>query len=187
MRLVMLDRDGVITVNREHGIRSPPEVELIKGAAEAISRLNRAGIKVAVCTNQPEVEEGVITERQLAEVHKAMRRQLADRGARLDLIFCCTRDHKSPSRKPGPVMLIDALRKFGARPAATPFVGDQVTDLVAAARARCPRVLVKTGLGKETLTDGLPNTVQPVEICEDLGDFVDRFLSCRPRRRGADL
>jgi D-glycero-D-manno-heptose 1,7-bisphosphate phosphatase len=178
MRLVMLDRDGVITVNRERGIKTPAEIELIDGAGPAIARLNRAGVKVAVCTNQPEVEQGVINRRQLDEIHKALRRKLAEQGAYLDLILCCTADHKSPARKPGPAMLVDALRCFGAKPAATPFVGDQLTDLEAAARAKCPRVLVKTGLGKQTASEGLPNTVLPAEICEDIGDFVDRYLTC---------
>jgi D-glycero-D-manno-heptose 1,7-bisphosphate phosphatase len=177
MRLVMLDRDGVITVNRKHGIRSPPEIELIEGAGTAIARLNRIGIKVAVCTNQPEVEEGVITQRQLAEIHKAMRRQLADRGARLDLVLCCTADHKSAARKPGPAMLVEAMQRFGAKPAATPFVGDQATDLLAAARARCCRVLVKTGLGERTARTGLPNTVLPAQLFDDLGHFVDCYLT----------
>jgi D-glycero-D-manno-heptose 1,7-bisphosphate phosphatase len=177
MRLVMLDRDGVITVNRKGGIKTPAEIQLLEGAAAAIARLNRAQVKVAVCTNQPEVEEGVITHRQLDEIHKVMRHKLFDQGARLDLILCCTADHKSPARKPGPAMLVDALQWFGAKSATTPFVGDQLTDLEAAARAKCRRILVKTGLGRKTVEEGLPNTVLPAEICEDLSEFVDRYLS----------
>jgi D-glycero-D-manno-heptose 1,7-bisphosphate phosphatase len=184
MRLVMLDRDGVVTVNRKRGIKAPAELELIDGAADAIARLNRANIKVALCTNQPEVEEGVITQRQLAEIHKVLRRRLADKGAHLDLILCCPDDHVSPGRKPSPGMLLEALRRFGAKPAATPFVGDQLTDLEAAANAKCRRVLVCSGLGRKTASQGLPNTVLPTETCKDICEFVDRYLTGSWRHAG---
>src|SRR6478752_212145 len=176
MRLVMLDRDGVINVPRKYHVKSPAELELIAGAGEAIARLSQAGVRIAVCTNQPEVARGIINRRQLDAIHETMRRQLGRMGARIDLILCCTDDCRSQARKPGPGMLIDAMRRFGAKPADTPFVGDQLDDLEAAAHARCRRVLVRSGNGARTEREGIPNTVRPMGVHDDLAAFVDRHL-----------
>ena len=62
MPLFLLDRDGVVVVNRPTNVKTPDELILIPGAAEAIARLNGAGFTVAICTNQPEVARGVLTQ-----------------------------------------------------------------------------------------------------------------------------
>jgi D-glycero-D-manno-heptose 1,7-bisphosphate phosphatase len=69
------------------------------------------------------------------------------------------------------------LARFGAVAADTPFVGDQVEDLKAAFHAGCPRVLVRTGLGRKALEDGLPDYVQPVAVYDDLAAAVDAHLA----------
>src|SRR6185437_197980 len=102
MRTVLLDRDGVVTINRKYNVKSPSELCLIPGAAKAIARLNRSGVAVALCTNQPEVDKGIIDKRELDAIHRALRIMLARRHARLDLILCCTDDFPSDWRKPSP-------------------------------------------------------------------------------------
>ena len=149
MPLFLLDRDGVVVVNRPTNIKTPADLQLIEGAAEAIARLSEAGFHVAICTNQPEVARGAMTLRQLDEVHDALRKMLAGRGARIDLILCCTTTSKSPRRKPACGMLAEALTRFGAAPASTAFVGDQAEDL-RLPYAGCRRVLVRTGLAADT-------------------------------------
>ena len=61
MPLFLLDRDGVVVVNRKDNIKTPAGLALIDGAAEAIARLTAAGYDVAICTNQPEVAAGATT------------------------------------------------------------------------------------------------------------------------------
>jgi hypothetical protein len=73
-------------------------------------------------------------------------------------------------------MLREALTRYGAAPAKTPFVGDQADDLKAAFRVGCRRVLVRTGLGRKTLAKGLPTYVQPVAVFDDLTGAVDAKL-----------
>lgn len=90
MKLVLLDRDGMVVVNRATNIKTPEEITLIKGAAEGIGRLNEAGVTVAICTNQPEVARGAMTRQQLEKVHTALTALLKDRGALIDRIFGCT-------------------------------------------------------------------------------------------------
>jgi D-glycero-D-manno-heptose 1,7-bisphosphate phosphatase len=175
MDAVLLDRDGVITVNRKDHIKSPGELAFSAGAAEAIARLTRARVHVGVCTNQSEVANGVIDRQTLAAIHNAMIARLAACGARIDLVLACLDDCPSPTRKPEPGMLLKALQRFGAVAARTPFVGDQLTDLEAAYRAGCRPVLVRTGLGSRTLAKGIPPYLGAV-IHDDLSAVVDAYL-----------
>ncbi len=179
MALFLLDRDGVVVVNRPTNVKTPDQLDLIPGAAEAIARLNGAGFDVAICTNQPEVARGIITRAQLDHVHDGLRRMLAARGARIELVLCCTSTRKCPSMKPSGGMLREALARYGAVAAHTPFVGDQVDDLRAAFHAGCQRVLVRTGLGSKTLAQGLPTYVTPVAVFDDLAGAVDAKLATR--------
>jgi len=177
MPLFLLDRDGVVIVNRATSVKTPGDLTLVPGAREAIARLNGAGFHVAICTNQPELARGVLSKEQLDEVHAALTRLLAAGGATVDLVLCCGNDRKCPRRKPYPGMLNEALRRYEAVPSQTPFVGDQVDDLKAAFRAGCKRVLVRTGLGRKTLKKGLPDYVMPVAVYDDLRAVVDAQLA----------
>jgi len=179
MKLVLLDRDGVIVVNRSDNIKRPEQLALIDGAAEAIARLNAAGLTVAICTNQPEVARGAMSREQLDAVHDALQKRLRDRGATVDRIFACTSLFKCPNRKPSAGMLQEALRAYGAPPAETPFVGDQADDLKAAFHAGCRRFLVTTGLGGKALASGLPSYVAPVSIHPNLLDAAPALIGRR--------
>jgi D-glycero-D-manno-heptose 1,7-bisphosphate phosphatase len=177
-RLVLLDRDGVIIVNRPTNVKRPADIELLPYAAEAIARLNKAGCRVAVCTNQPEVARGIMARDELDQVHEALQTLLRRQDAHLEKVFCCTKSCKNPWRKPSCRMLKDALSHYGANAALTPFVGDQVDDLKAAFHAGCPRFLVRTGLGRKALEKGIPQYVSPVRVVENIGEAADVILAC---------
>jgi D-glycero-D-manno-heptose 1,7-bisphosphate phosphatase len=176
MSLCLLDRDGVVVVNRRDNIKRPEQLVLIDGAAEAIRRLNAAGVTVAICTNQPEVGRGAMTAAELAAVHAALTARLAGQGAAVDRVFACTSPFKCPARKPAAGMLREALAVYGARAADTPYVGDQADDLKAAFHAGCRRVLVKTGLGRAALAS-LPAWVAPVGVYCNLLEAVQNLLA----------
>ena len=179
MSLFLLDRDGVVVVNRKDNIKTPAGLVLIPGSAEGIARLNAAGIDVVICTNQPEVARGVMSREELDAVHDALAAMLAAKGARLGRILSCICERKTPRMKPGAGMLREALVSYGARAAETPFVGDQADDLKAAFHAGCPGVLVRTGLGRKALKEGLPDYLQPVAVYDDLAAVVDAHLGNR--------
>ena len=101
MPAVLLDRDGVVIVNRPTNVKSASDIELLPGAADAIARLNAAGCSVAICTNQPEVARGVLSQADLDTVHRALERMLESHGARVGLILCCGYDRKCPRRAVG--------------------------------------------------------------------------------------
>ena len=177
MSLFLLDRDGVVIVNRRTSVKTAEDIELLPRVPEAIARLNGAGFDVAICTNQPEVARGVVSQDQLDAVHEGLWQMLAARGARVDVILCCSSDRKCPRRKPSGGMLGEALARYRATPAETPFVGDQADDLKAAFHAGCKRVLVRTGLGRKALEEGLPQYVAPVAVHDDLSAVVDAQLA----------
>jgi D-glycero-D-manno-heptose 1,7-bisphosphate phosphatase len=168
MKLVLLDRDGVVVVNRSTNIKQPSDLALIDGASEGIRTLNEAGYTVAICTNQPEVGRRAMSLAQLENVHAALEKRLYEQGAQIDRIFSCTSLRKCPRRKPAGLMLKEALAHYGARAADTPFIGDQADDLKAAFHAGCRRILVRTGLGTNALSTGIADYVKPFGVADNL-------------------
>jgi len=178
MRLVLLDRDGVLNVDREDSVKNPGELVMLPGAAEAVARLNAAGRLVAVCSNQSVVGRGVIDEAMLERIHEKLAAELARAGARLDAIFHCsdTPQNAGPRRKPAPGMLFEAMRRFRIAAEDTVMIGDALSDLEAASAAGCRRILLRTGKGAMAQAEGLPRHVLPVAVCEDLAAAVDNLL-----------
>ena len=134
---ILLDRDGTIIV--DHGyVGSVDRVEFIDGAAEAIARFNKAGIPVAVVTNQAGVARGLYGIDDVALVHKYIAEHLAEHEAHIDL-FLFSPYHPdgvveayarvSQDRKPGPGMAKAAAKALGLDLAASWVVGDRPEDL----------------------------------------------------------
>ncbi len=173
-----MDRDGVLNIDRPDSVKSPGEFEMLPRAAEAVAQLNRAGIKVAVVTNQSVVGRGIISEDMLARIHLTMHDELAKAGARIDTLLVApdAPGGNSQRRKPAPGMLREALTRHAASAAMSPMIGDALRDLEASAAAGCPRILVRTGKGAATQAGGLPEAVLPVAVREDLWVAVDAIL-----------
>jgi len=182
MRLVLLDRDGVLNVDREDSVKTPGELVMLPGAAEAVARLNAAGRLVAVCSNQSVVGRGIIDEAMLGRIHEKLADELARAGARLDAVFFCpdAPHNAGPRRKPAPGMLFDAMRRFRIAAEDTVMIGDALSDLEAASSAGCRRILLRTGKGATAQAAGLPRHVLPVAVCEDLPAAVDGLLDNPP-------
>jgi D-glycero-D-manno-heptose 1,7-bisphosphate phosphatase len=156
VRLVILDRDGVINHDSDQFIKSPDEWRPIPGSLEAIARLNHAGYRVAVCTNQSGLGRGLFDMATLNAIHEKMHRALALAGGRIDAVFYCphTADASCDCRKPQPAMLDEASRRFGVDLVQVPSIGDSLRDLQASEAAGAQPMLVLTGKGEKTLRDG---------------------------------
>jgi D-glycero-D-manno-heptose 1,7-bisphosphate phosphatase len=178
MRLVLTDRDGVLNEDRPEGVTHPDQLRLIAGAAAALRRLNRAGVPVACVTNQSVVGRGVISAAELAAIQARLEAELAAAGARLDLILVApdAPERAGPRRKPAPGMLLEALERFQVMPDEAVMIGDDLRDLEAAAAAGCRRILVRTGKGAALAASGLPERLQPVQLCDSFAAAVDRLL-----------
>ena len=177
MKLVILDRDGVINFDSEHFIKSAAEWKPIPGSLEAIARLNQAGYKVVVATNQSGVGRGLFDMDTLNAIHEKMHRAAQALGARIDAIFYCPHaaDSNCTCRKPKPGMFERISACFNIGLGNVYAVGDSLRDLQAAAASSAIPVLVLTGKGKETQAEGqLPeNTL----VFDDLARTVDYILA----------
>src|SRR5947209_4350869 len=110
-RTAFLDRDGTINVKAPEGqyVTGPEQLTLLPRAAEAIHRLNEAGFRVVVVTNQRGVSLGAMSAEDVDAVHARLAEQLAERGARIDAYFVCPHDERScDCRKPGIGMFLRA-------------------------------------------------------------------------------
>ena len=162
-KLIVLDRDGVINYDSDQFIKSPDAWRPIPGSLEAISRLNHAGFRVVVATNQSGLGRGLFDMATLIAINDKMHKALAHLGGRIDALFYCphTADSACECRKPKPGMLIEIGNRFGVDLTGVPCVGDSVRDLQAAAAVEAQPILVLTGKGEKTLRDGVfpTNTV----------------------------
>jgi D-glycero-D-manno-heptose 1,7-bisphosphate phosphatase len=181
MKLIMLDRDGVLTNERADYVKHPGELTMLPGAAEAVARLNAAGFKTALVTNQSVVGRGIISAEMLNRIHAKLRDELAAAGARLDLLLTCTDPPGSLSdrRKPGPGMLREALAHFRLGPHEAVMIGDQLTDLRAAQAAQVKPVLVRTGKGAEVLAKGLPQDILTLAVYDSVAAAAEVLISSR--------
>lgn len=180
--LVLLDRDGVLNVDRPDFVKSPEELQMLPGAAAAVARLNAAGHRVAVCTNQSCIGRGIIDEERLAQIHARLHAELARAGARLDALFHAPDPPWAASdrRKPGPGMLREAMARLRRGGEPVLFIGDSLSDLQAAHAAGAARVLVRCGKGAEVQARGIPPDLLPVRVFDDLAQAVDVLLAERP-------
>jgi D-glycero-D-manno-heptose 1,7-bisphosphate phosphatase len=156
MKLIVLDRDGVINVDSGQYIKSPEEWKPIPGALEAIARLNQWGWRVVVATNQSGIGRGLFGMDTLNAINDRMIKSLAQAGGRLDGIFFCPHaaDSTCDCRKPRPGMLLQIAERYNVELADVPCVGDGLRDLQAAAAAGAQPYLVLTGKGEATQASG---------------------------------
>ncbi|MDP3874488.1 MAG: D-glycero-beta-D-manno-heptose 1,7-bisphosphate 7-phosphatase [Pseudomonadota bacterium] len=175
MKLIILDRDGVINYDSDQFIKSPQEWRPIEGSLEAIALLNQFGWRVVVATNQSGVGRGLFDMDTLAAIHDKMHRSLAQTGGRIDAIFFCPHaaDSKCACRKPKPGMLLEIASRFNVDLADVPVVGDSLRDLQAADAAGAQPVLVRTGKGTKTEAD--PALSRGARIYDNLAAMVRAF------------
>ena len=175
-KLIVLDRDGVINQDSDQFIKTPEEWRVVPGSLEAIARLNHAGYRVVVATNQSGIGRGLFDMAMLNTIPEKMHTALAHVGARLDAVFFCphTADARCDCRKPKPGMLAEIGRRFNMELTGVPCVGDSLRDLQAAEAAGAQPILVLTGKGEKTLRDG--NFPRNTVIFPDLAFAVSALL-----------
>jgi len=177
MKLVILDRDGVINEDSDEFIKSPDEWHAIPGSLEAIARLNRAGYSVIVITNQSGLARGLFDIETLNAIHDKMHKQLAALSGYVEsILFCPHRaEDNCDCRKPKAGLYLDLQTRLNFSLSGVPSVGDSLRDMQAAREVGALPVLVKTGKGERTLANaiGLDN----VPVYDDLASFTENLLS----------
>jgi len=175
LKLLILDRDGVINQDSDAYIKSLDEWIPIPGSIEAIAQLSKAGWTVAVATNQSGIARGYYPLSTLDAMHARLRELVAQQGGEVGLIVHCPHgpDEGCDCRKPKPGMLRTIAAHYLVDLAGVWFVGDSKGDLEAALAVDAQPILVKTGKGEKTLSKGIPeNTL----IFDDLAAIARELI-----------
>jgi D-glycero-D-manno-heptose 1,7-bisphosphate phosphatase len=162
MKCVILDRDGVINFDSDQFIKSPDEWRPIPGSLEAIARLNQAGFRVVVASNQSGVGRGLFDMATLNAIHAKMHKLTAQAGGRIDAVFFCPHaaDSKCACRKPRPGLFQEIGSRLHMDLKTVFAVGDALRDVEAALAVGAKPILVRTGKGMKTLAAGqLPQDI----------------------------
>lgn len=156
MKLIILDRDGVINHDSDQFIKSPEEWIPIPGSLEAIAQLCQADYRVVVATNQSGVGRGLFDMHTLNAIHDKMLKAVALAGGRIDAIFFCPHaaEANCHCRKPNTGMLEEIAARYDMSLRGVYAVGDSLRDLNSAARMGAIPVLVLTGKGVKTQERG---------------------------------
>ncbi len=174
-KVVLLDRDGVLNRDRSDYVRTVEQLVVLPGIPAAVARLNRAGYRVCLITNQAAVAKGLIHPETLEAIHARLSDTIGAGGGRIDAIYHCPHrdEDRCGCRKPAPGLILRAREEWGFDPARTWMVGDTRRDMEAARAAGCRAALVLTGhseKNRETLSWGVP-------VFDDLPAFVDFLLA----------
>ena len=177
MKLIILDRDGVINEDSDQFIKNTSEWKPIPGSLEAIAKLNHAGYRVVIASNQSGIGRGLLDMGALNAINDKMYRVLAQVGGRIDALFYCPHaaEANCDCRKPKPGMFIDIAQRFNVDLAGVPSVGDSLRDLQAAVTAGAQPMLVLTGKGAKTeAAGGLPDGTP---VFADLAEAVRNIVA----------
>lgn len=176
LKLVILDRDGVINQDSDNYIKSVDEFLPLPGSLEAIARLNQSGYRVAVATNQSGIGRGFYDVATLDAMHDKLRRLLAAVGGEVEMIAFCPHgpDEDCGCRKPKPGMYLEIARRMDVSLVGVPVIGDSLRDLQAAQAVGARPMLVRTGKGKRTIARG--EGLEGIPIYTDLAAAVDQLL-----------
>lgn len=179
MKLVILDRDGVVNEDSDAYIKSVDEWVPIPGSLEAVARLNKAGYTVVIATNQSGIARGYFDLTTLHAMHKKMDTLLDALGGRIEAVFFCPHgpEDACDCRKPAPGLFHQIAERLHTDLNGVYAVGDSARDLQAARAVGARPVLVKTGKGLRTLAKGAP---EDVPVYDDLAAFVDALLEDTP-------
>lgn len=176
MKLVILDRDGVINYDSDQYIKSPGEWKPLPGSLEAIAKLTQAGYKVVIASNQSGIGRGLFDMDTLNAIHDKMHRAVQSLGGRIDAVFYCphTSESKCGCRKPKPGMFLRIGACFNTDLSEAFVIGDSLRDLQPAANVGARPVLVLTGKGG--ITQAESDLPEGTLTFSDLAAAVEHIL-----------
>ena len=176
MKLIILDRDGVINQDSAEYVKTPDEWHPIPGSLEAIAELYHANWRIIIASNQSAIGRGLMSTEQLYQIHAKMQDALARLGAWVEGLFFCPHvpTARCRCRKPAPGLLEDISKRFHTSLEGVPFVGDTLKDVQVAEQVGATPYLVLTGKGKQTLAGDFPENV---EVYDNLAGIAKQIVS----------
>lgn len=174
-KVILLDRDGVINQDSPYYIKSVDEFIFIPESVQAIARLTQAGYTIGVATNQSGVSRGLYTEQVLADIHHKMYQGIEAQGGQIAALEYCIHmpEEHCPCRKPQPGMLNALARRLQCSLDNVPFVGDRVSDILAARNAGAQPILILSPMTDRDMLKDYPE----VPVYGSLAEYVDQLLS----------
>jgi D-glycero-D-manno-heptose 1,7-bisphosphate phosphatase len=175
---VFLDRDGTIIEERNY-LSRPQDVLVFPGAASALARLQNAGFKLFIVSNQSGVGRGYFTLEDVGRVNFHLQQELGREGVRFEKIYIAPEapDTPSPGRKPSPQFLFDARDEFTLDLSRSYFIGDKASDLECGWNAGVKKcLLVRTGYGRQVERESVAQIGRAVVI-DDLHKAADWILT----------
>jgi len=176
MKLIILDRDGVINQDSDDYIKSVDEWQPIAGSIEAIAKLSMNDYRIVVATNQSGIARGYFDLDALNQMHDKMHKLVNDAGGSIDAVLYCPHgpDEACDCRKPKPGMLEDVAARLRTDLKAVPVVGDSLRDMQVAEAVGARPLLVRTGKGERTIAKLGDSLAYPV--FDDLAAVVEMLL-----------
>jgi D-glycero-D-manno-heptose 1,7-bisphosphate phosphatase len=178
IKLIILDRDGVINQDSDAYVKTADEWIPIPGSIDAVVRLCRAGYTVVIATNQSGLGRGLFDTHALDAMHSKLAGLLLPFNVGVAGIFYCPHNPEDHCgcRKPGSGLLDQIAKKWTTSLAGVPLVGDSLRDLQAGLTHQCMPILVRTGKGAETektLCQQEEVILQQANIFDDLAQAAD--------------
>lgn len=177
-RVVFLDRDGTINVEKQY-LGDPDELELLPNAAAAIRRLRYLGFKVVIITNQSGVSRGYFDRDTLDAIHHRLIALLTNEGTTVDGIYVCPHSPEDgcECRKPKPGLIHRAAQDFHIDTRDAFVVGDKDIDIEAGRRAGAKTLLVRTGYGEQALACDEAHADYVTANLMEAAQVIERALS----------
>jgi D-glycero-D-manno-heptose 1,7-bisphosphate phosphatase len=180
LKVVFLDRDGVINRDSPDYIKSWSEFEFLPGSLRALKRLTQKGFLIIVITNQSAVNRGMMSSEDLNSIHTHMQSVAAANGGKISDIFLCphTPDDHCTCRKPKPGLIHQAQNRYAIDLKSAYMVGDSAKDIECARNAGCGcAILVRTGNGAESETILTQKNIAPDYVAADLDDAANWIIA----------
>ena len=170
-RAVFLDRDGVLTREREDYVKTPEELEILPGIEAPLREVQKRGFRIVIITNQSVVGRGLTTHHEMSKIHEKLCHELARFGCTVDGIYYCPHrpDEGCDCRKPAPGLILKAAKELGIDMEKSWMIGDKEIDLEAARRAGCHGIRVPTN------GCGLAEAVHTIVLAENGSGAVESF------------
>ena len=178
MKLIILDRDGVINEDSDDYIKTVDEWLPIPGSLQAMGKLCQAGYTLVVATNQSGISRGYFDLPTLHAMHSKMGKLLEQYGGEVDAIFFCPHspDDKCECRKPRDGMLRDIGVRYQVNLNGIPLIGDSLGDIQSARSVGAKPMLVRTGKGERTLSKHVTE-LNGVPVYKNLAEAVSAILA----------
>lgn len=178
MKLIILDRDGVLNQDSDEYVKSVDEWLPIAGSMEAVGKLCKAGFTVAVATNQSGLARGYFSLADLEAMHQKMERLAAVHGGHFAYIAYCPHGSSDncQCRKPLPGLIHEIEAKLAVSAKNAWMVGDSIRDLEAGIQAGCKVALLRTGKGSASEHKLSDFNLAAVPVFNDLSSFVDSII-----------